>query len=156
MAVDHKAIPDAELHPPKGFAGAANNTVLTRTSGTPTWKTLTAENLASNSVTTAKIANGNVTAAKIADGDVTNAKLTDDDVRSGKLRIRTQNYPFSTTGSSTTVDISNLPGTLLYVEVDNITANNIWIRNIGGVREVRILFASTGQSGTLYAHHIAN
>jgi hypothetical protein len=58
MAVDHKAIPDAELHPPKGFSLAANNTVLTRTSGTPTWKTLTAENLTNNSVTAAKLATG--------------------------------------------------------------------------------------------------
>lgn len=96
MAIDHKNIPDAELHDPKGFSSATNNTVLSKSSaGALEWSVVDTDNIAIDAVTNAKIAtnavnsdsisNGSVIESKLASNSVTNSKIVNSSVTTAKI-----------------------------------------------------------------------
>lgn len=86
MAIDHKNIPDAELHDPKGYAAANNNTMLKKNSGgSLEWSFVDTENIATDAVTNAKIATNAVNSDSISNGSVVEAKLTSNSVTASKL-----------------------------------------------------------------------
>lgn len=101
MAISHKNIPDSEVHDPKGFGSAANNTVAKKnSSGSLEWGTVDTDDITDSSVTNAKVTNGTLGAEKFQTGD------TEEDWVTNRIHSK-QNVPVSSGSKITLYDDSS-------------------------------------------------
>lgn len=109
MAISHKDIPDAELHDPKGFAGASPSSILKKNSvSSLVWEGITTEDLPVDILSADTIGR-----ARMQDDYITNAKIDDNQVDKRTLAgssvplsiLSTYNFSDTFTISTKTADL---------------------------------------------------